>query len=143
MKRFTKGLVLVAILTLMVSLPVSAKTKNFVSVSAETSYNTGDTNEEDDIIPVRSSSQSINGITFSVSFSRHSNVDPSVDKQIEILEDVFYQVYPQMYDRFGGYSKAATNVAVTFEHDYMYAGSALRDTIVLNDKYFITDRRAV
>ena len=133
MKRFRKGLALVSILTLMVSMPVSAKTNIFVSTNAAVSNNAGDTNKKDDLKLVRSSSKKINGITFSVSFSRKANANDMTDENIKTLEDLFYQVYPQMYDRFGGYTKAPTEVIVTIEHDYQHAGTASGNRIILND----------
>ena len=139
LRKIGKGLVLVTLSTLMVTTPVAAKTNTFISVNAEVSNKTGDMDEEDDLELVCSSSRRINGITFSVSFSRRPNAKDTTDKHIEILEDLFYQVYPQLYDRFGGYSKAPTKIAVEIVPGFQHAGQAFADKILLKDNSYNND----
>ncbi|MBR6403030.1 MAG: hypothetical protein IKS48_06570 [Eubacterium sp.] len=136
LRLFRKGLALVALSTLLVTTPVVAKTNSFVSSELKVTDKTGDMDEEDELTLVRSSSKKINGITFSVSFSRGKNANTTRDDQIELLEKLFYQVYPQMYDRFGGYKKSPTKIDVEFVHDYKYAGGSIGDKVYLNDAQF-------
>ena len=56
-------------------------------------------------------------------------------QQIEVLEDLFWEVYPQMYERFGIYSDAPRDVVLKIENDGYEVAEASCNSVHLHDMW--------
>ena len=95
-------------------------------------------NSSDKII---TSTRKIDGINYSVTFDLTGWKENTSVKKIAMLEEVFFDVYPQLYDRFGGYSNASTDIKIVIRDEgYCCAETVQSDnTIYLHDMHLIDD----
>ena len=82
-------------------------------------------------------SKTIDGIKYSLTidltkWDGYTNVE-----QFDHIENLFYEVYPQMYKRFGDYKKATTDVTIAIENEGYEIASAnsKKNRIHLHDQY--------
>ena len=82
-------------------------------------------------------SRTIDGIKYSLTidltkWDGYTNVE-----QFDAIEELFYEVYPQMYRRFGDYKSAPTDVTIAVENEGYEIASAVskKSRIHLHDKY--------
>lgn len=91
--------------------------------------------------------KNVNGIeyTFTLDY-RKSTVEVSEEK-LKTFEDFFYEVYPKMYDRFGGYDESPVDVTITLDTEYILSfpslenavACALRDKVTVHNDFFEPD----
>ena len=122
-KKLRTGIALVTLSTMMLAMPVSAKT----NVNAKVDISNGGK-----IAPEiksskrnkRSYSQKVNGINFKLTINLEEGGKYTNEEQVEDVVKVFFQTYPQLYDRFGAYKSCATNIEIRFENKYKHEGVA-------------------
>ena len=112
-KKIGTSILLAALLAMIMAVSVSA---------ADTSNN-------------RYSSRVINGTKFELTIDLSKWDKNTTVEQIDIIEDLFFQVYPQMYDRFGGYNNAATHVIIAIENEGYSPATGGGNRIHLHDKW--------
>ena len=77
----------------------------------------------------------VNGVDYSLTVDLtkwEGNTDLS---QIETLESLFWQVYPKLYDRFGIYSSAPTDVELLIENEGYEIACAWDNKVHLHDMW--------
>ena len=87
---------------------------------------------------IRKSSRTVKGVKYSLTIDLKAEDGSMSEAQIKNITDLFYEVYPQLYDRFGAYNNAPTDVTFCFETNYTHEGiSRVVDGIIyVNGKYF-------
>lgn len=133
MKLRLVPLTLITTLVLGVAMPLSAYADSI-------SDNKAAVKERDDLDESGTklvTSRKIDGINYSLTIDL-TKWDGYTDvEQLDHIEELFYEVYPQMYDRFGDYKSASTDITIAVENE----GYEVADAIVggkrihLHDKY--------
>lgn len=112
-----------------------------VSVSDESAV--GDSVAEDDNIEIKSEisedrryhSATVNGVDYSLTVDLTKWEGNTNLLQIETLESLFWQVYPKMYERFGTYSSAPTDVELLIENEGYEIACAWENKVHLHDMW--------
>ncbi|RKM57126.1 hypothetical protein D6853_03665 [Butyrivibrio sp. X503] len=87
---------------------------------------------------IRTKSEEVNGIEFSLTIDLTKWDGRAGTSTIDELEKLFFEAYPAMYDRFGFYSMAPTDVTLVIRDDseLNIAGAAHQtSTILINQNY--------
>ena len=82
-------------------------------------------------------SKTIDGIKYSLTIDLTKWEGYTDVEQIDAIEDLYYEVYPQMYKRFGDCKKATTDVTIAIENEGYEIASAnsKKSRIHLHDQY--------
>ena len=75
----------------------------------------------------------VNGISYSLTVDLKKWEGNTSEEQIKTLEDLFWEVYPRLYERFGSISKAPTDVVLLIENDGYEVAEAWENNVHIHD----------
>ena len=94
--------------TLLLPSSVSAKTNTITNTVTNNVVYDARYNWEEK----RESCEEVNGIDYKLTIDQSEATGYLEEKQLDHIEALFYEAYPKMYDRFGGYNNAPTDVII-------------------------------
>lgn len=82
--------------------------------------------------------KTVNGIEYSLTVDLREWDESASRDGIHVFEDLFFEVYPQMYDRFGFYSSAPTDVILCIKESKSKIACAIAQTstVIINKQYY-------
>jgi len=75
----------------------------------------------------------VDGISYSLTVDLAKWEGNTTEEQISVLEDLFWEVYPRMYKRFGIYSKAPLDVVLHIENEGYEIAEAWENNVHIHD----------
>ncbi|MBR6403029.1 MAG: hypothetical protein IKS48_06565 [Eubacterium sp.] len=109
LKKLSRGLAIVAVSTFVIGAPVS----NAPSLMTKSGIHNVSAASSD----IRYYTDTVKGVDYSLTINTEKVSGRISDEHIKVVRDLFFEVYPQLYDRFGAYRDAPTDITISFVAD--------------------------
>ena len=131
-KKIGRVIAFAMLSAMLLSTSVSAKTDSLAKANITNLAADKKTNKKKE---ERVTTKTIKGVTYTFILEYSKNKGVVSTKKMDLLEEMFFDIYPQLYDRFGAYKKAPTTIDVHLISGYKgLAGTGIY-TIDINAEY--------